>query len=88
MRSLPPRPRPAPSKLTPTTRLTARRITRNGQPKGQYGVAAAAAPAILPHVARELTGLDPESEEFTRGYAEDLARLVRYLREGRTATAG
>jgi TetR/AcrR family transcriptional regulator len=43
--------------------------------------AAAAAPAILPHVARELTGLDPESEEFGRGYAEHLARLVRHLRE-------
>jgi AcrR family transcriptional regulator len=42
--------------------------------------AAAAAPAILPHVARELTGLDPESEEFNSGYAEQLARLVRHLR--------
>ncbi len=42
---------------------------------------AAAAPAILPHAARELTGLDPESEEFTRGYADHLARLVRRLRD-------
>ncbi len=43
--------------------------------------AAAAAPAILPHVARELTGLDPESDEFSSGYAEHLARLVRCLRD-------
>lgn len=47
--------------------------------------AAAAAPAILPHVARELTGLDPESAEFSRGYADDLARLVRHLCAGRPA---
>lgn len=50
--------------------------------------AAAAAPVILPHIARELTGLDPESEEFSRGYAEDLARLVRHLRDNRQPTAG
>lgn len=43
--------------------------------------AAAAAPAILPHVARELTGLDPESEEFSHGYAEHLGSLVRHLRD-------
>lgn len=43
--------------------------------------AAAAAPAILPHVARELTGLDPESEEFSRGYGEHLADLARRLRD-------
>ena len=43
--------------------------------------AAAAAPAILPHVARELTGLDPESREFSTGYAEHLSRLVRHLRD-------
>ncbi len=43
--------------------------------------AAAAAPAILPHVARELTGLDPESEEFSQGYAEHLARLARHLKD-------
>ncbi len=35
--------------------------------------AAAAASAILPQAARELTGLDPESEEFRSGYAEHLA---------------
>jgi len=43
--------------------------------------AAAAAPAILPHVARELTGLDPDSQEFSTGYAEHLGRLVRHLIE-------
>ncbi len=42
--------------------------------------AAAAAPALLPHIARNMTGLDPESEEFSSGYAEHLARLVRHLR--------
>jgi TetR/AcrR family transcriptional regulator len=43
--------------------------------------AAAAAPAILPHVARELTGRDPESQEFSTAYAEHLGRLVRRLRD-------
>jgi len=43
--------------------------------------AAAAAPAILPHVTRELTDLDPEAEESSRGYAEHLGRLVRHLRD-------
>lgn len=42
--------------------------------------AAVAAPAVLPHVARELSGLDPDSEEFRRGYGEQLARLVRHLK--------
>ena len=50
--------------------------------------AAAAAPVILPHIARELTGLDPESEEFSRGYADDLARLVRHLGGSRPAATG
>jgi hypothetical protein len=35
----------------------------------------------LPHVARELTGLDPESQEFSTGYAEHLGRLARHLRD-------
>jgi hypothetical protein len=49
--------------------------------------AAAAAPAILPHVARELTGLDPQSPEFSTGYADHLARLVRHLTD-QPAAAG
>jgi hypothetical protein len=43
--------------------------------------AAAAASAILPRVARELTGLDPESQEFSTGYAEHLGRLAHHLRD-------
>jgi len=43
--------------------------------------AAAAAPAVLPHLAREMTGLDPESQEFSAGYAEHLGRLVRHLQD-------
>jgi len=42
--------------------------------------AAVAAPAVLPHVTRELSGLDPDGEEFQRDYSEQLARLVRHLR--------
>jgi TetR/AcrR family transcriptional regulator len=42
--------------------------------------AAAAAPAVLPHVARAVTGLDPASEEFQRAYGTALARIVRRLR--------
>jgi TetR/AcrR family transcriptional regulator len=42
--------------------------------------AAVAAPAVLPHVARELSGLDPDGEEFQRDYSEQLARLVRHLK--------
>jgi TetR/AcrR family transcriptional regulator len=49
--------------------------------------AAAAAPAILPHLARELTGLDPESQEFSSGYADHLSRLVRHLRDHPTGPA-
>lgn len=43
--------------------------------------AAAAAPAILPHIARELTGIDPQAQEFSTGYAEHLRRLVSRLRD-------
>ena len=42
--------------------------------------AAAAAPTTLPQIARRVTGLDPSSEEFVRGYAGQLARLVRHLK--------
>ncbi|WP_202638829.1 TetR/AcrR family transcriptional regulator [Bailinhaonella thermotolerans] len=42
--------------------------------------AAAAAGTLLPKVARQITGLDPESPEFTRRYAEQLAILTRRLR--------
>lgn len=42
--------------------------------------AAAAAPALLPHVARLLTGADPDTEEFVSEYGAQLARLVRRLR--------
>lgn len=43
--------------------------------------AAACAPVVLPHVARRITGLDPASEQFRRGYGVALARLVRRLRD-------
>lgn len=42
--------------------------------------AAAAAPLILPHVTRNLTGLDPTSEDFQQYYAEQLAKVIRRLR--------
>lgn len=41
--------------------------------------AAAAAPVVLPHVARDISGVEPDSEEFRRAYAEQLIRLVRHL---------
>lgn len=41
--------------------------------------AAAAAPVVLPQVARRL-GIDPASAEFARSYPEQLAALVRLLR--------
>lgn len=37
--------------------------------------------ALLPRIAHEMTGLDPESPKFTTGYAEPLARLVRHLKD-------
>jgi AcrR family transcriptional regulator len=42
--------------------------------------AAAAAPTVLPHVARSLSGVDPGSGDFARDYGEQLARLVRHLK--------
>lgn len=43
--------------------------------------ALAAAPVVLPQIARGLTGADPDSPEFQRAYGEELVRLVRRLRE-------
>jgi AcrR family transcriptional regulator len=43
--------------------------------------ALAAAPVVLPQIARGLTGADPDSPEFQRAYAEELVRLVRRLRD-------
>ena len=33
----------------------------------------------LPHVARQLTGLEPDTPEFVERYSGDLARLVERL---------
>lgn len=41
--------------------------------------AAASAAITLPRVARLICDADPESEEFTRRYADQLARLVRHV---------
>ncbi len=40
-----------------------------------------AAPVVFPQIARAL-GLDPESEDFAAGYAEETARLVSHLAAG------
>jgi len=40
---------------------------------------AAAAPTVLPAVARTITGLDPASPRFQRAYTQQLALLVRHL---------
>ncbi|WP_235922044.1 TetR/AcrR family transcriptional regulator [Lentzea tibetensis] len=45
-------------------------------------MAAASAPLVLPQVARQITGEDPESPEFARRYADQLARVVRHLSGG------
>jgi AcrR family transcriptional regulator len=42
--------------------------------------AAAAAPVLMPQVARGLTGLAPESPEFVEGYRTQLRRVVELLR--------
>jgi TetR/AcrR family transcriptional regulator len=44
--------------------------------------AAASATVTLPRIARAICGDEFESEEFTRHYADQLARLVRHLRDG------
>jgi TetR/AcrR family transcriptional regulator len=41
--------------------------------------AAALAPTALPHVARQMTGLEPDTPEFVERYSSDLARLVERL---------
>lgn len=41
---------------------------------------AVAAPTILAHVARRLTGLQPNSDQFVNAYAEQLSEIVRRLR--------
>lgn len=46
--------------------------------------AAASVGAVLPQVVRNITGLDPASEEFVTHYAEQLARLVRHLAANRS----
>lgn len=43
--------------------------------------ALAAAPIVLPQIARGLTGADPDSPEFQQAYSEELVRLVRRLRD-------
>ncbi|HEY0447715.1 MAG TPA: TetR/AcrR family transcriptional regulator, partial [Actinophytocola sp.] len=41
--------------------------------------AAASATVTLPRMAKAICGDDIESEEFTRHYADQLAKLVRHL---------
>ncbi len=41
--------------------------------------AAALAPTVLPRVARQATGLEPDAPEFVERYSRDLARLVGRL---------
>ena len=45
--------------------------------------AAAAAPALLPQVARRITGQPPESPEFIDGYGAQLRQIVDRLRSPR-----
>jgi AcrR family transcriptional regulator len=40
----------------------------------------AAAPVVFPQIARAL-GLDPDSEEFAKRYAEETTRLVEHLKD-------
>jgi TetR/AcrR family transcriptional regulator len=42
-------------------------------------IAAASAPVALPHVARDLCGLDPQSAEFGERYADQLRHIVAHL---------
>jgi TetR/AcrR family transcriptional regulator len=42
--------------------------------------AAAAAPVVLPQIARSILGTDPDSEEFLARYGDQLGRMVRALR--------
>ncbi|MGO4756057.1 TetR/AcrR family transcriptional regulator, partial [Streptomyces sp. 2MCAF27] len=37
------------------------------------------APVALPHLVRQLFGLDPDSPEFREHYTEQLRRIVRHL---------
>ncbi len=43
------------------------------------GMGMVAAPIAMPHVARELFGVDPSSAEFRERYAEQLRRIAAYL---------
>lgn len=42
-------------------------------------IAIASAPVALPHIARRVLGVDPDSPEFQEAYAEQVERLVRHL---------
>ncbi|HEY6737348.1 MAG TPA: hypothetical protein VI076_00720 [Actinopolymorphaceae bacterium] len=44
-------------------------------------MAAASAPATMPHLVRRILDADPTSEEFLDHYAEQLARIVAQLAE-------
>lgn len=52
------------------------------------GMGMVAAPLIMPHVARELLGVDPSSPEFGARYAEQLRRIVAHLAAAPAASAG
>jgi TetR/AcrR family transcriptional regulator len=43
---------------------------------------AALAPAVLPQLAEDFTGLSPDSPEFADAYREQLSRMVARLRQG------
>jgi hypothetical protein len=45
--------------------------------------AVALAPQMLPRIARQLTGLDPESPDFVQHYCDQVARIVERLADGR-----
>jgi TetR/AcrR family transcriptional regulator len=42
--------------------------------------AAAAAPVVLPQIARSIFGADPDSEEVLARYGDQLGRMLRALR--------
>lgn len=44
-------------------------------------IGAVAAPIVMPHVVRQIFGLDPRSPGFEERYGEQLRRIVRHLAE-------
>jgi TetR/AcrR family transcriptional regulator len=52
------------------------------------GMGMVLAPIAMPHVARQLMGADPLSEEFRTRYGEQLRRIVRHLAGGQRPDCG